>query len=730
MDRPTISPTRMGALALLATIASLAASLPAAPARAQAGGGPVVSAASYGWQYVSPLPGADLVSPGTNVILRPGGGVDPATVSEDGAHFTVTGSVSGRHEGRARLSDDGRTITFRPRTPFARGETVTCSIAGGLRTETGSDVPAGSFGFRISGTDPEALRSFATPPEDEAPAGAAATPLPGDFPHVTASVLGRPSPGRIFLANFSLTNPTIPSYVMILENDGTPYFYRHLGGQALDFKLLPDGRLSYFDHSRGRFYAMDSTYADVDSFACGNGYVTDHHDLVVLPNGHALVMAYDSQLVDMSVYLPKAAPIALVVGLIIQEIDREKNVVFEWRSWDHFQITDMQDHPLNSIFIDYVHGNSLALDLDGNIVLSSRHMNEVTKIDRATGDVIWRLGGKHNQFAFVNDPIGFSHQHDARILADGHLTLFDNGNFHVPPFSRAVEYELNTRKMTATLVWQYRHVPDVFGPATGSVQRLSTGNTLIGWGATTPSLTEVTPDGTVVSEMSLNPGLASYRAYRFDWPRPRGAAVTVTPHLINLSVDAKWITASIEAAGWNFDDVVPCSIRLGDTVEADSSATRQSDSNGNGIPDLDVRFDRSAAASLLTSSTTWLDVSGALRSGGSFRGYDIVRVTLPPGQRGSGGAPTQVVSASGALPARFAIAAGEQAAGSHPPARTLAAFDVRGRLVRRWRAAVDAKGRVSWDGRAGDGRPVASGIYFVRAEDGVPGPAAKVVIAR
>src|SRR2546422_8452549 len=51
-----------------------------------------------------------------------------------------------------------------------------------------------------------------------------------------------------------------------------------------------------------------------------------------------------------------------------------------------------------------VHGNSIELDSDGNLLLSSRHMSEITKIDRQTGDIIWRMGlnSKHNDFTFLD----------------------------------------------------------------------------------------------------------------------------------------------------------------------------------------------------------------------------------------------------------------------------------------------------------------------------------------
>jgi hypothetical protein len=59
--------------------------------------------------------------------------------------------------------------------------------------------------------------------------------------------------------------------------------------------------------------------------------------------------------------------------------------------------------------------------------------------------------------------------------------------------------------------------PDYVSVAMGYVQRLANGNTLIGWGATNPSVTEVTSDGKKVYEMSLPDQVVSYRAFRYQW---------------------------------------------------------------------------------------------------------------------------------------------------------------------------------------------------------------------
>jgi hypothetical protein len=145
-----------------------------------------------------------------------------------------------------------------------------------------------------------------------------------------------------------------------------------------------------------------------------------------------------------------------------------------------------------------------------------------------TGAIVWRLGGKHNQFTFIGDSLGLSYQHCVRVLAPDRLLVFDNGNYHSPKFSRAIEYKIDEQARTATLEWQYDHDRTIFAPFMGSVERLPTGNTLIGWGGAAypqPAVTEVRPDGSIAYEAQLAPGALSYRVFRYPWA---SASVTST----------------------------------------------------------------------------------------------------------------------------------------------------------------------------------------------------------
>ncbi len=351
--------------------------------------------------------------------------------------------------------------------------------------------------------------------------------LPSDFPKITVSVNNNPSEGYIYLSNFILeAGVKNTPYLIILTKEGTPFFYRKMSSALnLDFKPQPNGIYTYFDYQKGKFYGMNSNFEITDSFYCGNGSPTDEHELRILPNGNYLLLGNDIRFIDMRRIVQRGNPNAKVIGFIIQEVDPSGNVVFHWSTFDHFNITDAtEDIDLTKQVVDYAHCNALEIADDGNILLSVRYFDEITKIDRQTGDIIWRMGGskcKNNEFTFLNDTdstgfTGFSHQHAVRLLPNGHLTLFDNGNLKKVKKSRAVEYEIDETNKTVKKVWSFTHPDSVYTSAMGYVQRLSNGNTLIGWGQNHngKTVTEVTPDGQIVFDLSLPDKVYSYRVYK------------------------------------------------------------------------------------------------------------------------------------------------------------------------------------------------------------------------
>jgi len=128
------------------------------------------------------------------------------------------------------------------------------------------------------------------------------------------------------------------------------------------------------------------------------------------------------------------------------------------------------------------------------------------------------LGGERNQFQFINDNRGFGGQHDARVLSNGNIALFDNGLYLIPEYSSYVEYELDEQNHTATLIRRYSRNGSIFSAKKGGVQELPNGNIVISWdGILNPFVSEISPEDSTVYEVRYDNSISQYRAYRFPW---------------------------------------------------------------------------------------------------------------------------------------------------------------------------------------------------------------------
>ena len=337
--------------------------------------------------------------------------------------------------------------------------------------------------------------------------------IPADFPVVNHVRHDPTAPGKLFLTNY-----VGAPYLLILENDGTPYYYRRLDHLATLFAKHSNGLLSRGIREGNRiagFEFMDSNYRVVDTVTA-IGYECDVHEVLITQEGHYLLIAREEKRMDMSQVVTGGNTDALVIGNHIQELDQDKNLVFEWRSWDHYDVRDAQNIDLTGQLIDYVHMNSIAVDYDGQLVVSSRYLNECTKIDRQTGKIIWRLGGANNQFGFINDSLQLAWQHDIRPVPGkpNHYTIFDNGNHRDEKESRVLEYAVDPDRNTVTKVWEYCHPEHLFSFAMGNAQRLGNGNTLINYAMNElPKALEVTREGEIVYEADYERRNLCYRNY-------------------------------------------------------------------------------------------------------------------------------------------------------------------------------------------------------------------------
>ncbi len=464
-------------------------------------------------EYVSPLPGSKYVSQFTKILIRPGNVLNQSSINN--SLINVTSSLSGSHDGKITLSDDSKTLIFSPDNPFLAGEEVTVILNKGLLTKSGTNVGSFTFTFHTTKTSPyvslekpavitskkiRAIKKSALVPD---------TTLPSDLPPIVVDQSNNPSPGYLFLCPMP--------YLMIVDNQGTPVFYRNTDGINYDFDLQPDGELTYFIYPTECF-GLDSNLNQIRTFITSDGFTPDVHELRVLPNGNYFILGKRNAYVDMSKIVSGGNYNADIIDGDIQEFDASGNLIFQWDGLDHYKITDVDDEvDLTQPTIDFTHLNSIELDSDGNILLSARNLDEITKIDPNSGKIIWRLGGKNNQFKFIGDSLGFSRQHDIRRFSNGDISLFDNGVYHPEQVSSAVEYKLDEVNKIATLVRRI-YFDGLFTDTEGNVEELPNGNRLISWGHNyDPAVTEVKPDDSIAYEISYTDYYDTYRAFKYIW---------------------------------------------------------------------------------------------------------------------------------------------------------------------------------------------------------------------
>ena len=399
--------------------------------------------------------------------------------------------------------------------------------------------------------------------------------------HILTSQRGL-SPGYIFIAPKKDPEEEGPGQdgPMILDNDGNPVWFRSaplgepdvMSFRAQTYKGRPV--LTWWEgvhggYGDGEYVIFDDSYREVKRIRAGNGYPGDHHEFLITTNDTALVTIYAETPYDLSPYGgPKDG---LVLDGIAQEIDIETGeVIFEWRSLDHVDVGesyyDPPDDPTNRF--DYFHINSVDVDVDGNWLISARRTSAVYKIDRNSGEVIWRLGGEKSDFE-IEENDRFAYQHDARRQSDGTITLFDNyGTKDTTERSRGMVLELDEEAMKATLLREYPGGGDHIADTQGNVQTLPGGNVFVGWGSE-PYFSEFTEDGELLFNARFEPWGESYRAFRLPWsgePDENPSVAAEAGPEDKVTLYASWNGAT-EVASWRvFAGPGPDDLEILDTV--------------------------------------------------------------------------------------------------------------------------------------------------------------------
>jgi hypothetical protein len=514
-----------------------------------------------------PMPGTISASPESQISLRGAAAAELGTI-------TVSGSRSGNHTGTLRPHSDGKGASFVLDAKLRGGETVT------VRTDL--NIPGardGDYTFKTVSRPKKGLGSGSGPPNLQLLqelTGQVGTPPKGSVPRYRSRPDLRPpeiqvfrtrasTPGFVFIAPKKVFGAKpragLQSGPMIVDNAGRPvWFAENDNGNVTDFRVQQlDGKpvLTWWQGravlgtGEGAVQVADETYRPVQTIRAGNGYQLDFHETTITPQGTLLGIIYNPVRRDLS--FMGGPHVARVIDSVIQEIDIKTGLVMsEWHSLGTIGLRESHDaiprgaDPL----YDYVHANAVSLTPDGDILVSGRELWAGLVIDRTTGRLERRIGGKKSSFRMVGTA-QFAYQHDIQMPSPGVLRVFDNEAApRVRSASRALFLKLDDSTMRATTERAEVHQPNTLLAGTqGNVQGLDAdGGIFVGWGSQ-GYFTQFDGSGNTIFDARIARGQDTYRAYRFPWVGVPAAAPAIAQTSGGRNVYASWNGAT-QVAGW------------------------------------------------------------------------------------------------------------------------------------------------------------------------------------
>jgi hypothetical protein len=378
----------------------------------------------------------------------------------------------------------------------------------------------------------------------DAPPAARLPEPPADFPPTRFESI-RPVPFGLFVVTYSGPRDGRP-WVIVFDTEGRPRWWFNPDTRALWGQIVGDGSVVWA-RSFGDGYGLDPRMAHEVRSESGRllrlveteGSIVDGHEYRELPSGNVLLDTYAPETADLRrVGGPRRATI---VSAEVQEVDPAGKVLWRWNSRGHIALSEtgrwwrsVLSNPrrrLQREAYDPVHVNSIEPRGRGEVIVSTRHTDAVYGIDRASGEVRWKLGGSPTgkSLRVVGDPATklLGGQHDARLDRRGRLTIFDNGKDR-PRRPRVVFYRLDPGAGRAIYKGQLNDPEVTRSHCCGSARELPGGGWLVSWGDNR-LVTGFDPEGRI--------------AFRLHLPAPTFRAVPVPPGATGVGRLARGMSA-------------------------------------------------------------------------------------------------------------------------------------------------------------------------------------------
>lgn len=302
--------------------------------------------------------------------------------------------------------------------------------------------------------------------------------------------------GYIFISPYPIYNWHYGK-LMIIDTKGKVWFQRYANGLIYGFrqwKINGHIRYSYIQHdnygfkskgdlSAGSIFILDSmlnTIKEVRLIEHGDILATqkrglDLHDFIYLSDDHFITIAhYEKMVKNFPDNIKHTKNLVLQVP-VLQEVYKD-SVIWQWDA-SHFHEFYYSSREQSGKYTDssrpcdYMHVNSLKIDpIDSNLIISIRHVNQIIKVSRKTGEIMWRLGGVNSDFHLTPEQ-QFLKQHDAKYLDDNKTIIFvDNGDSVLRRMTRVLEFQLDEKNKKVTSFKAF-NIPGTYSRYMGSVDK-------------------------------------------------------------------------------------------------------------------------------------------------------------------------------------------------------------------------------------------------------------------
>lgn len=307
----------------------------------------------------------------------------------------------------------------------------------------------------------------------------------------------------------------------------------------LDIRIQKEsGNLTFFSSYPGSFFGSTTfdtaTLQPIDSLTtyktapAGDKFILDPHEYQVDKAGNKLFANKIRKKIDarcLSGLEKDSVRIGVINEILI--VNKDDSVLLQWDPLEHLSVCEMNWAYKDVDFtygnaINWSHANSIRFANDGNIIYSLRHVG-MGKINRKTGEIMWKLGGKDTLNSIrLADTANYYLQHDFLQQEGGLYTVFSNGDDQ-HPYLEVLTYKIDEENKTAELVSRYKPEPNIYSNAMGSYE--CKGDTcIVNFGVYIQKTPEKTQEmgkiwvgKKLVATLAAPPGNFAYKVLQTKW---------------------------------------------------------------------------------------------------------------------------------------------------------------------------------------------------------------------